>query len=290
MGDKALERLGLERRATPSRTGQSRFVEPRIALEDLALPDKTVQALRLAVAQVRKGDKLFVEWGLGSRIAYGRGVTLLFFGPPGTGKTACAEALAREVGQPLLVADYGRIQNCLVGQTEKNIVRAFQEAKNRNAVLFWDEADAMFFDRDAASRAWEVRDVNVLLQEMERFEGVCVLATNRKVSLDKALERRVSLKVPFERPDLAARRRIWEKLLPPELPLARDVDLDRLAELDLSGGEIKNAVLNAARAVLAREEEGKVALRDLMAAAAQEKQGTWSSDHRRSVGFETQKR
>jgi hypothetical protein len=285
LGEKALESLGIERHSGPARTGPCRLVEPRIVLENLALPDATLHALRLALAQARNGDKLFREWGLGGRIAYGRGVTLLFSGPPGTGKTACAEALAEALNRPLLVADYGKIQNCLVGQTEKNIVRAFHEAANRDAVLFWDEADAMFFDRDTASRAWEVRDVNVLLQELEQFEGVCVLATNRKVSLDKALDRRVSLKVPFDRPDRTARRRIWEKLLPPELPLARDVDLDRLADVDLSGGQITNAVLNAARAALARDEEGPIAQRDLLAAATQEKHGSWSSNTRGRIGF-----
>ena len=97
----------------------------------------------------------------------------------------------------LLVVDYSQIQNCLLGQTEKNIARAFRDARENDAILFWDEADAMFYDRDSTSHNWEVRDVNVLLVEIERFEGICVLATNRKLTLDKALERRISLKVAF---------------------------------------------------------------------------------------------
>ena len=186
-------------------------------------------------------------------VTYGRSPVLLFSGPPGTGKTATAEALAHELDKPILVADYSRIQNCFVGQTEKNIVRVFREARNQDAVLFWDEADAMFYDRDSAHRNWEVRDVNVLLQELERFEGICILATNRKITLDKALGAadRAEGRVRAARPARTAL--IWEKLLPQKLPLARDVDLDDLSEADLAGGEIKNVVLNAARLALQRD-------------------------------------
>ena len=121
---------------------------------------------------------------------YGTGVTMIFAGPPGTGKTATSEALAYELGKPLLVADYSQIQNCFVGQTEKNIVQIFQEAHLQNAVLLWDEADAMFTSRDFAYRGFEIRDTNVILQEVEKFDGVCILTSNRITSLDEALERR----------------------------------------------------------------------------------------------------
>ncbi len=244
LGPRAFERLGLERRRVA--IAESRLIQPRLRLADLVLSAETGVALDLAVAQAAHAEVLLDRWGLGRTIAYGRGVTLLFSGPPGTGKTAAAEALAGELGAPLLVADYSRIQQALVGQTEKNIVRAFQEARRNKAVLFWDEADAMFHDRETARYAWEVRDVNVLLQEVERFDGVCVLATNRTSALDKALARRIAVKVEFPRPDRPARRRLWRKLIPAALPLAGDVDLDEVAAVDLSGGEIKNAVLNAA--------------------------------------------
>jgi SpoVK/Ycf46/Vps4 family AAA+-type ATPase len=116
----------------------------------------------------------------------------------------------------------------------------------------------MFYDRDSSRYNWEVRDVNVLLQQLEHFEGVCILATNRKITLDKALERRISLKIEFERPGRKERRQIWEKFLPKKLPLARDVDFNQLSEADLAGGEIKNVVLNAARLALQRDEQGPV--------------------------------
>ena len=225
------------------------------------------------------------DWGLGELIPYGRGPVLLFSGPPGTGKTATAEALAHELGKTILVADYSRIQNCFVGQTEKNIVRAFREAKDQEAVLFWDEADAMFYDRDSAHRNWEVRDVNVLLQELERFEGVCILATNRKITLDKALQRRITLKVEFHRPNAHQRRQIWEKFMPQKLPLAQDLDLEELSSLDLAGGEIKNVVLNAARIALQRDECGPVTMADFRDALSMEERGGWSEQNRSPIGF-----
>ncbi len=142
--------------------------------------------------------------------------------------------------------------------------------------LFWDEADAMFFDRSAAVRTWEAREVNVLLQEMERFEGVCVLATNRVVSLDPALERRISMKVRFERPDLEMRRQIWHVLLPRAVPLAGDVRVDALAQEDLTGGEIKNVILNASRLALWRSDKGPVSMADFREAVRMEVEGKWN--------------
>ena len=143
----------------------------------------------------------------------------------------------------------------------------------------------MFYDRDSAQRNWEVRNVNVLLQELERFPGICILATNRKVSLDKALQRRITVKVEFDRPGRDDRRRIWEKLLPRKLPLARDVDLGRLCETDLTGGEIKNVVLNAARLALQRSETGPVTMEDFHEALEMERGGGWNDGARKRIGF-----
>jgi AAA+ superfamily predicted ATPase len=229
--------------------------EPMITLDRLALSPKVEQSLRLTVTQARAERRLLQEWGLAERLQYGLHPVLLFYGPPGTGKTATAEALAHELDRPLIVADYSKLQNCFVGVTEKNIVQVFREANRRKAVLFWDEADAMLFDRDDAHRNWEVRHVNVILQQIERFEGVCILATNRRHSLDKALARRISMQVEFKRPQTAAERlRIWNAMLPPKLPLDSSVDLGVIAQEDLSGGEIKQVLLNAARFAAARKE------------------------------------
>jgi SpoVK/Ycf46/Vps4 family AAA+-type ATPase len=151
-------------------------------------------------------------------------------------------------------------------------------------VLFWDEADAMFYDRECAGSSWEVRDVNVLLQELERFDGVCVLATNRRLALDPALERRITLKVEFHAPDRGMRRRIWEKMLGRKMPLSGDVDLDRLSRLELTGGQIKNVLLNAARLALAARPEGPVAWADFEEALAMETQEP-GTDPRGRIGF-----
>lgn len=281
---KSLQILGIEQAKTSAGKWDRSLCTPRLRLEDLALPESTLSTVRMALDHVRHAAVLLDEWGIGEVFHNGRGATLLFYGPPGTGKTATAEAIAAELGRPLLAADYSQIQNCFVGQTEKNIVKTFRKARQAEAVLFWDEADAMFFDRDRAQHNWEVRDVNVLLQEIERFEGVCILATNRKTSLDKAFERRISAKVEFPRPDRALRERLWHKLLPKRLPLAEDVDIARLSEPDLAGGEIKNVILNAARLACGRDEHGKVSAFDFERALAMETQDRQAS--KTQIGFQ----
>ena len=283
--DKALDTVGLGRQRGKRRSGEFSVRTPTIRLDQLVLSSRLRRALDMAMAHVRHASRIIDDWGLGAIIPYGRSPVLLFWGPPGTGKTATAEAFAHALGRPILVADYSRIQNCYVGQTEKNIVRAFQEAKNQEAVLFWDEADAMFYDRDVTNYNWEVRDVNVLLQQLERFPGVCILATNRKLSLDKALERRVSMKIEFDRPDRRQRQEIWQKMLPKTMPLERNVDVDGLAAHDLVGGEIKNVVLNAARLALRRDDRGPVTMSDFRAAIQMEQEGSWGQANRSRIGF-----
>ncbi len=255
LDDRAFEVLNLDRPKHNRVTGVT-IREPKIPLSQLVLSPKIEQSLRLTITQARAERTLLQEWGLAERIQYGLHPVLLFYGPPGTGKTVTAEALAHELRRPLIVADYSKITSAYLGMTEKNIVRVFQEAQRRKAVLFWDEADAMLVDRDDAYRSWEVRAVNVILQQLERFEGVCILATNRRHKLDKALSRRISMHVEFRRPQTAAERlRIWNAMLPPQLPLDSTVDLGVLAEEDLSGGEIKNVLLNAARFAAARGDD-----------------------------------
>jgi SpoVK/Ycf46/Vps4 family AAA+-type ATPase len=188
MTAKAIALLGIEKRTASRGRGDYQAQKPTLRLEQMVLSEKVRQALNMALVHARCGKRLIDDWGLGEMIPYGRSPVLLFSGSPGTGKTATAQGIAHELNKPILVVDYSRIQNCFVGQTEKNIVRVFQEAKKQDAVLFWDEADVMFYDRDSSRYNWEVRDVNVLLQQLEHFEGVCILATNRKITLYKAFE------------------------------------------------------------------------------------------------------
>ena len=283
--DKALKLLGLEQASRIALKRDTALRMPHVGLTDLALSVSTRDSVALALDHVRNAGKLMDSWGLRDAFPYGTGVTMLFYGPPGTGKTATAEAIAHELDKPLLVADYSKIQNCFVGQTEKNIVSTFRKARQHDAVLFWDEADAMFFDRDAASRTWEVRDVNVLLQEVERFEGVCILATNRKMTLDKALERRITAKVEFPRPEREVREAIWRKLIPKRLPLATDVDISRLSSADLAGGEIKNVILNASRFACGRSDDASVTARDFQRALDMETRERWTNPSKRRIGF-----
>ena len=282
---RVVEALGLAKTVRRRKRGSYEPHEPKVRMNQLALAEEVRRAINLAVAHAKNEKILAQKWGLAEIIPYGRSVTLLFAGPPGTGKSATAEALAHELGRRILVVNYAEIMNCYVGQTEKNIVRAFNEARAGNAVLFWDEADGMFYDRDSATRNWEVRDVNVLLQELERFEGVCILATNRKITLDKALERRITVKVEFERPNQETRRQIWEKLIPKAMPLAKDVNFDELSRSDLSGGEIKNVVLNAARIALERHAKGPICRDDFRRAVEMETQGRWNDGNREPIGF-----
>jgi len=279
------ETLGLEKRGVKRRRGEDLVRKPLLTMDRLVLRPRVHRALQMALTHAREASTLVGDWGLGDAVPYGRTVTLLFSGPPGVGKTASAEALAHELGRPILPVDYSQVQNCYVGNTEKNIVRMFREAAAHEAVLFWDEADAMFYDRDAAARTWEVRDVNVLLQELERFEGVCVLATNRRVSLDPALERRITLKVAFEPPDREERLAIWQRMVPAKLPLGDDVDLDVLAGAELTGGEIKNVLLNAARLALGRGPGGPVTMADFDEALRMEKAGAKRGGRGDGIGF-----
>lgn len=263
--------------------------KPLVKMSNMILAEGTMEAIRHAISQISNRNLLYNKWGLKTVIPYGQAVTLLFSGPPGIGKTACAEAIADELGKNIIVADYSALQSCFVGETEKNIVRLFRSASESGCVLFFDECDAMFYDRDSASRNWEVRDVNVLLQELEKFQGVCILSTNRKVTLDKALARRISLKLEFKPPTREQARQIWKKLLPKKLPLNDDVNLDELSRTPLTGGEIKNVVLNAARRAADRggpKRERKVAMADFLWALEHEVKGKdFSEECRETIGF-----
>ncbi len=283
LSDKVLTMLKL-RRSQDGLTRSGQLYHPQTSFDQLALAPEVRECILFAVAQITQSSTIFGKWGLDQTIHYGKGVTMIFSGPPGVGKTACAEALAHKLDRPLLVANYARIQNAYIGQTEKNITRIFHEAASHDAVLFWDEADAMFHDRGRASKQWEVREVNVLLYELERFEGVCVLATNRIGALDKAFARRISLKCSFEKPDKTLREAIWTRLLPESLPLADDVDIRLLAQADLTGGEIKNVILNACRSAVTHNNGTMVSTEDFKKALDHERQGTWTGPDKK-LGF-----
>jgi SpoVK/Ycf46/Vps4 family AAA+-type ATPase len=236
--------------------GDRRVVEsivPRRTFEDVVLPPATRRALDQALAQVTSHDLVFNQWGLGERHPAGMAIAFNFAGPSGTGKTICAEAIAHALGRRLLVVRYAELESMWMGETPKNVARVFRLAEEEHAVLFFDEADAIASRRSTSLDRAIDREanavVNVLLQELERFDGVVVFATNLASNFDPAFERRLRTHVLFERPGVEERAQIWRVQLHARTPLADDVDFGALAErYDATGGEIRNAVLKAALA------------------------------------------
>jgi SpoVK/Ycf46/Vps4 family AAA+-type ATPase len=228
-------------------------IEPRRSFEDVVLPVTTLRALNHALALVRKHDLIFQQWGLAERHSTGVGLAFHFAGPPGTGKTICAEALACALDKRLLVVRYAELESRWVGQTSKHVAAVFRSAARQDAVLFFDEADAIAGRRFTAISAAYEREanavVNVLLHELESFPGVIIFATNLAANIDPAFERRIRTHILFEMPDVEERERIWRvQLHARKTPLANDVDFRALAEAyPRSGGDIKNAVLKAAQ-------------------------------------------
>lgn len=235
-----------------SKRGTVDVVAPVRTFADVILPPKTRQTLEQALAQVRNHDLIFRQWGLGERHATGLGLAFNFAGPPGTGKTICAEAIAQALGRRLLVVRYSEMESMWAGETPKNVAAVFRVADEQGAVLFFDEADAIAARRSTSTLQPMQREsntiVNVLLRELESFNGVVIFATNLAANFDPAFERRIRTHVLFERPGAEEREQIWRvQIHPDKTPLASDVDFHTLAELfDASGGEIKNAVLKAA--------------------------------------------
>jgi SpoVK/Ycf46/Vps4 family AAA+-type ATPase len=229
-------------------------IEPRRSFDDVVLPERTLQALNHALALVRKHDLIFRQWGLAERHTTGLGLAFHFAGPPGTGKTICAEALAFTLHRKLLVVRYSELESRWVGQTAKHVASVFRAAERQDAVLFFDEADAIAGRRFTVMQAAVDREANsvvsVLLHELETFPGVVIFATNLAANMDPAFERRIRTHILFEMPDAEARERIWRvQVHPRKTPLAEDVDFRALAETyPRSGGDIKNAVLKAAQA------------------------------------------
>src|SRR5687768_10621496 len=229
-------------------------VAPQRTFGDVILPTETRRALEEALAQVRNHSLIFGRWGLGERHATGLGLAFNFAGPPGTGKTICAEAIAHALGKTLLIVNYAEVHSMWAGETSKNIANVFRAAVEQDAVLLFDEADAIAarrFGRTSHGLEREANtSVNVLLRELEHFNGVVIFATNLAANFDPAFERRIRTHVLFEMPGVEERERIWRVQMHPTLtPLADDVDFRMLAETyEVSGGDIRNAVLKAALA------------------------------------------
>jgi AAA+ superfamily predicted ATPase len=224
------------------------LVTPTFTLDDLVLTERAQSQLAELVAHVALQHIVLDEWGFRRRLPRGQGVAALFAGSPGTGKTMAAEAIANELRQDLYRIDLSAVVSKYIGETEKNLASAFEEAERAGAVLFFDEADSLFGKRtevrDAHDRYANL-EINYLLQRVETFTGLVILASNRQSDLDEAFLRRLRFTIKFELPDEAQRRELWRRSFPEAAQLG-EIDWDALAELELSGGSIQSAALSAA--------------------------------------------
>jgi SpoVK/Ycf46/Vps4 family AAA+-type ATPase len=218
--------------------------------EDLVIPVDVYHGLCEMVAYMKHAQQVYDKWGMGARHSLAQGLSALFAGPPGTGKTMCASVMARELDMELFRVDLSRVVSKWIGETEKNLGKVFDEAQRSNAIILFDEADSLFAKRTEVKSSvdrYANLEVNYLLQRMEAFSGVTILTTNFEDTIDTAFQRRLTFRLRFEKPDAEARTNLWQKVFPKTCELAGDFDADKLGELyQLSGGNIRNAAVRAA--------------------------------------------
>jgi AAA+ superfamily predicted ATPase len=245
-------------------------IEPSFTWDDIVLPPEVLAQLREICAQVAYRATVYRKWGFGGKISRGLGISALFSGVSGTGKTMAAEVLARHLRLDLYRVDLAGVVSKYIGETEKNLKKIFDAAERSGAILFFDEADALFGKRtdvkDSHDRFANI-EVNYLLQRMENFNGLSILATNRKSDVDRAFLRRLRFLVDFPFPDSIQRMRIWHKSFPVGAPLG-ELDYDVLARLEIPGGNIRNIALSAA--FLAAERKADISMELLIMASKRE--------------------
>jgi len=256
---------------------------PEYQITDVVLKDEIKdKVIFLLKASNEQGLK---ELGWEQKIKKGKGLIFLFYGPPGTGKSMLAEAVASYLKKKLLIVEFPKITSRWYGDTDKNIANIFRQAKGNKLIICMDEADSLLYNRNYAVQEHDIRFVNVMLQEIERYEGELILATNMDTLLDPALERRVTLKVKFELPDEKLREKIWRSHIPDKVIISESVDFALLAkQFELSGGYIKNAVFHALRR-LANENRKELTMEDLLFGARLEKDGMFVKENKPKIGF-----
>ena len=231
-------------------TQKATKVKANFGFEDIVMNPTQRETLQHAIDQMNFRKQIYDDWNYTKKYPYGRGLSVLLFGAPGTGKSMCAQVIAHELNLELYRVDLSKVIDKYVGETEKSISMIFREAKKCNVVLFFDECDTLFAKRSddgGSNQASNNNKTALLLQEVEAYDGVSVLATNYKHNIDPAFFRRMKYIVEFQFPDVDTREMLWRTTIPKTTPLAKDVDIRFLAEkYELVGGNIKNCILNAA--------------------------------------------
>ena len=247
-------------------------IKPAYCWEDLVLPPNELRILKEACTHVRFRHQVYGSWGFGRRAAYGRGLSVLFSGPPGTGKTMAAQVITNQLHMQMYKIQISQIVSKYIGETEKNLRQVFTEARNANCILFFDEMDALFGKRSEVKDSHD-RNANIetayLLQQLEEYDGVVLMATNLLQNIDEAFMRRINFVVSFPFPDVPTRKRLWEKMLDTDAPVSNDIDFDFLSEnFKIAGGNIKNCVIHAA--FLAAAENKPISMRHIVSSLVTE--------------------
>ncbi|NEO80511.1 ATP-binding protein [Moorena sp. SIO4G3] len=252
----------------------ARQIQPKYSWDDIVLPTNQKAQLREICNQAKYRQLVWEEWDFQSKLSLGRGLNVMFSGPPGTGKTMAAEIIAHELELDLYKIDLSQVVSKYIGETEKNLNRIFTAAANANAILLFDEADSLFGKRSEISSAHDRYaniEVGYLLQKMEEYEGVAILTTNLRTNMDDAFVRRLRFIIEFPFPNLKDRRRIWEQIWPSRVPRSEELDLDFIARhCEIAGGNIRNIALAAA--FIAADDGGIVKMNHLLRAVRREYQ------------------
>jgi SpoVK/Ycf46/Vps4 family AAA+-type ATPase len=265
---------GCRAQANQNLSKMARKITPHYTWTDIVLPPDKQQQLKEMCNYVKYRFVVYNEWGFDRKISLGKGLNVLFSGPSGTGKTMAAEILSNELGLDFYKIDLSCVVSKYIGETEKNLAGIFKEAETANAVLFFDEADALFGKRsevkDSHDRYANI-EINYLLQKMEEHEGIVIMATNFRKNIDEAFTRRIHFSLDFPFPDEEYRLNIWQKMFPAETPKSPGIDYEFLAKrLEIPGGSIKNIVLNSA--FLAADNSRKVNMAHIIRATKREYQ------------------
>lgn len=246
-------------------------IKPIYSWDDIVISQDVKQNLKAIIKHVSYKRKIYKDWRLDIKLSRSTGILVLFSGPPGTGKTMAAEIIANELKLDLYRIDLSSVVNKYIGETEKNLKKVFDEAEKSNAILFFDEADALFGKRseikDSHERYSNIK-INYLLQKMEEYKGLCILATNLRNALDRAFLRCIRFVIDFPIPDADQRKAIWKKCFEPKIPNI-NVDFKFLAkQFKISGGDIRNITVNAT--FLAAADNTKVEMKHIITSLKQE--------------------